>query len=114
MRMEALYQQKRAQDAKPSYQDLLRRVRRLEAENRRLKAWETEQKDLERRLADALAKILSGFLPICARCKRIREETGRWSPIETYIQDHTEAVFSHSLCPDCARDHYPDFVTTTK
>ncbi len=94
----------------PSYQELEERVRELEKDNRRLRAWEKEQKDLERRLADALTKILSGFLPICARCKRIRGEDGAWSQIETYIQDHTEAVFSHSVCPECARNFFPDFI----
>ncbi|MFH1887831.1 MAG: hypothetical protein ABIM40_14140 [Pseudomonadota bacterium] len=100
----------RTGDAKPSYQELEKRLRLLEEENRRLRNWEREQKELERRLADALTKVLSGFLPICARCKRIRDEDGAWNQVETYIQDHTEAVFSHGVCPECARNFYPDFI----
>jgi len=61
-------------------------------------------------LEDALAsvKTLSGLLPICASCKRIRDDNGYWNQIESYISEHSEADFSHSLCPDCARKLYPD------
>ncbi len=59
---------------------------------------------------DALAKVrtLGGLLPICAHCKKIRDDTGYWNRIETYIADHSEAEFSHSVCPDCARELYPE------
>jgi len=53
-------------------------------------------------------KKLSGFLPICASCKKIRDDKGYWNQIETYIKEHSEAQFSHSLCPDCAEKLYPD------
>lgn len=53
-------------------------------------------------------KQLSGLLPICAKCKRIRDEHDNWHEIETYISNHSEADFSHSLCPDCARALYPE------
>lgn len=53
-------------------------------------------------------KILSGFLPICASCKKIRDDQGYWNQIEAYIRDHSEAEFSHSICPDCAKELYPD------
>jgi hypothetical protein len=61
-------------------------------------------------LEDALAnvKTLRGLLPICASCKRIRDDRGYWSQIEVYVRTHSEADFSHSLCPDCARRLYPD------
>jgi len=61
-------------------------------------------------LGQALAEVktLSGLLPICASCKKIRDEGGRWSHIETYIRQHSDANFSHSLCPDCACRLYPD------
>ena len=54
-------------------------------------------------------KTLSGLLPICAHCKNIRNDKGYWSQIETYIRDHSEAEFSHGICPECAKKFYPDF-----
>jgi hypothetical protein len=54
-------------------------------------------------------KILRGFLPICASCKKIRDDHGYWTQIEAYIHDHSEAEFSHSVCPECAKKLYPDF-----
>lgn len=61
-------------------------------------------------LQDALAKIkkLSGMLPICSSCKKIRDDEGYWQQIESFIQDHSEAEFSHSICPDCAKKLYAD------
>jgi hypothetical protein len=63
-----------------------------------------------RRLDQALAnvKTLSGLLPICASCKRIRDDRGYWSQIESYLRRHTEADFSHGLCPDCVSRLYPE------
>lgn len=55
-------------------------------------------------------KILSGFLPICASCKKIRDDKGYWNQIETFIREHSEAEFSHSICPECAQKLYPEFV----
>ena len=52
-------------------------------------------------------KYLEGFLPVCSFCKRIRVSED-WIPIEDYISKRSEAVFSHSLCPDCAEKHYPE------
>jgi len=62
-------------------------------------------------LKEALAKVkaLSGLLPICASCKKIRDDKGYWTQVEVYIRDHSEADFSHSICPDCAAKLYPDF-----
>jgi len=54
-------------------------------------------------------KTLSGFLPICASCKNIRDDKGYWNQIEAYISDHSEAVFSHGICPECCQKLYPDF-----
>ena len=61
-------------------------------------------------LREALSKIktLSGLLPICSSCKKIRDDKGYWSQIEGYISDHSAAEFSHSICPDCAKKLYPD------
>lgn len=55
-------------------------------------------------------KVLSGFLPICASCKKIRDDKGYWNQIEVYVRDHSEAEFTHSICPACARKLYPDFI----
>lgn len=62
------------------------------------------------KLEEALAKVkkLSGLLPICASCKKIRDDKGYWNQIESYIRDHSEAEFSHSICPECAKELYPD------
>lgn len=54
-------------------------------------------------------KTLSGFLPICASCKKIRDDRGYWNQIETYISDHSEAEFSHGICPECCKKLYPEF-----
>ena len=53
-------------------------------------------------------KILRGILPICSFCKRIRDENEKWFQIEAYISRHSEALFSHGICPECERKHYPE------
>jgi hypothetical protein len=67
--------------------------------------------DLKKKLQDALEqiKILRGVLPICASCKKIRDDKGCWNQLEVYIKEHPEAVFSHGICPDCAKKLYPNF-----
>lgn len=69
-----------------------------------------ERENLIKQLEDSLAKVklLSGFLPICASCKKIRDDQGYWQQVEKYIRTHSEAQFSHSICPDCAHKLYPD------
>ena len=71
---------------------------------------EKEKNQLIEKLQQALSHVkkLSGFLPICASCKKIRDDSGYWNQIETYIRDHSEAEFSHSLCPECSRKLYPE------
>jgi len=54
-------------------------------------------------------RLLSGLLPICASCKKIRDDKGYWTQIESYISEHSEAEFSHGICPDCVRKLYPEF-----
>ena len=68
------------------------------------------RKKVEKELRAALAEVkqLSGLLPICASCKKIRDDKGYWNQIEGYIQEHSEAVFSHGICPDCMKKLYPD------
>lgn len=52
-------------------------------------------------------KVLRGILPICSFCKKIRDDAGYWNQVETYIQKHSDADFSHSICPSCVNKHYP-------
>jgi hypothetical protein len=60
---------------------------------------------LYRKHADEQIKILSGLLSICASCKKIRDERDRWKRLEDYLEDHSEAKFNHSLCPDCLEEY---------
>lgn len=71
---------------------------------------EQEREKLITELQNALRelKVLNGLLPICASCKKIRDDKGYWNQIEAYIQAHSNAEFSHSLCPECAKALYPD------
>ncbi len=71
---------------------------------------EEERERLIQSLQDALAQVktLRGLLPICANCKKIRDDSGYWRQVEDYIHEHSEADFSHSICPDCMRKLYPE------
>ena len=71
----------------------------------------TSSKNLIAKLQEALnqVQLLSGLLPICASCKKIRDEREVWQPLESYIQAHSEAKFSHGVCPDCLRKLYPEY-----
>jgi CheY-like chemotaxis protein len=64
-------------------------------------------------LQEALAKVklLSGLLPICAHCKKIRDDEGYWQQVEIYVKDHSEAEFRHGFCPDCIQELFPDIYT---
>lgn len=72
---------------------------------------EREQRELVGKLQDAMSKIkiLSGMMPICANCKKIRNDKGYWEQIEIYIRDRSDADFTHSICPECAKKLYPDY-----
>ncbi len=72
------------------------------------KRLQTEKDNLLHELQEAFKKVktLSGFLPICANCKKIRDDKGYWNQIEEYIRDHSEAEFSHGICPGCAKKIY--------
>jgi hypothetical protein len=78
---------------------------------RNLKKSEEDLRYERDNLQKALAKVktLSGLLPICAHCKKIRDDKGYWNQIESYIRDHSEVEFSHSICPECAKNFYPEF-----
>ncbi|MEJ2041501.1 MAG: hypothetical protein P8X55_21620 [Desulfosarcinaceae bacterium] len=53
-------------------------------------------------------KTLEGIIPICCMCKKVRDDKGYWERIEAYLSRHSEAMFSHGICPDCAKEHYPE------
>jgi PAS domain S-box-containing protein len=80
------------------------------------KRTERERENLVSRLQLAIAKIktLRGLVPICASCKKIRDDRGFWHQLEVYIRDHSDAEFSHSVCPGCAKELYPDLRTSNK
>ncbi|MCK4980213.1 MAG: hypothetical protein KAS62_07445, partial [Candidatus Delongbacteria bacterium] len=63
-------------------------------------------KNKELKRARKELKVLDGLLPICSYCKKIRDDDGKWDPLETYIDKKSEAKLSHSICPDCAKEHY--------
>lgn len=71
---------------------------------------ENEREALIAKLQEALSKVkqLSGIIPICASCKQVRDDKGFWNQVEMYIRDHSEAEFSHSICPKCAKKLYPE------
>lgn len=75
------------------------------------KKTEAERELLIRSLEEALdsVKTLRGMVPICASCKKIRDDKGYWNQVEAYVSAHSEAKFSHGICPDCARKLYPEF-----
>jgi len=68
-----------------------------------------ERSIAERERALDEIKILRGFLPICASCKKIRDDQGCWTQIEVYIRDHSEAEFSHGICSECTKKLYPEY-----
>ncbi|MHC4660017.1 MAG: PAS domain-containing protein [Planctomycetota bacterium] len=79
----------------------------------KLKEAEEERKRLICELQEALAKVktLKGLIPICASCKKIRDDKGYWHQIEVYVRDHSEADFSHGCCPDCVKKLFPGIST---
>ena len=81
---------------------------RLVTEIEQHKQVEKERKKLIKELKEALANIktLSGLLPICSHCKKIRDDKGYWNKIEGYIQKHSTAQFSHGICPECSDELY--------
>jgi hypothetical protein len=63
---------------------------------------------LHRQLEDALTKVLNGYIPVCMHCKAIRDDTGRWERLESYLSRRTSAMLSHGICQTCLATHYPD------
>jgi ligand-binding sensor domain-containing protein len=82
----------------------------------RLRRLRAHERELEARVKEAVAQIqtLKGLLPICASCKKIRDDSGYWNQMETYIHEHSGADFSHSICPECLLKLYPDYAHARK
>ncbi len=77
----------------------------------RKQADEEREKLIEQLMnAKSEIKVLSGLLPICSSCKRIRDDQGQWAPIEQFIDEHSEAEFSHGICPECASKLFPNYM----
>jgi hypothetical protein len=83
-----------------------------------LRVWQLllREKELKKSVDESLAriKVLNGLIPICARCKKIRDDKGYWDQLEGYIQSHSEAKFSHGVCPECAEKLYGDLYKKMK
>ena len=86
--------------------------RNVDEKNRAEKAREQVIEELKSALAQV--KKLSGLLPICSVCKKIRDDKGYWNRIEKYLEEHSEAMLTHSLCPACIKIHYPDLDIPTE
>ena len=114
-------ERKQAEDELRTHRDHLEemvkeRTVKLEKTNKQLKIEILERKRVEKereklitKLQEALdhVKTLKGLVPICASCKNVRNDDGFWQQVEAYVSEHTEAEFSHSICPDCMKELYP-------
>ncbi|HOC59655.1 MAG: PAS domain S-box protein [Syntrophaceae bacterium] len=83
-------------------------IRDISERKKEEKAREKLIEELRQALSEV--KTLSGLLPICASCKKIRNDKGYWEQIESFIGEHSEAEFSHGICPDCAKKLYPEYI----
>lgn len=97
--------------------DMIQNIRSITTSRDELNREVDERKRIEQtllaerdKLQGALSeiKVLRGILPVCSFCKKIRDDQGSWNQIEAYIQEHSDAEFSHSICKECANKHYPD------
>lgn len=95
----------------PLFSSMAHSEEELQKMNAKLSTLSEGQQKLIAELQGALARIktLRGMLPICASCKKVRDDKGYWSQIEAYISEHSEAEFSHGLCPECAQKLYPTY-----
>lgn len=82
---------------------------KIEVEERKLAQEDKDKLIVELQEALKKVKTLSGLLPICASCKNVRDDKGYWSKIESYIRTHSDADFTHSICPECASKLYPEY-----
>lgn len=103
-------------DAEANYLNLMPAIINRATEHKRLldakKQWELERERLIVELQEAMANVkrLSGLLPICSACKKVRDDQGYWSQVEVYIHEHSEAAFTHSICPQCLKKLYPQHI----
>lgn len=74
----------------------------------------SQRLEMELMEAQAQVKTLGGLLPICAHCKKIRDDQGYWQRIEAYLERHSEASFTHGICPQCVRELYPEYVNAVE
>jgi hypothetical protein len=83
---------------------------RLNVSNSKLEKTITEKEDLILKLQKTIDEVivLRGILPICSLCKKIRDDDGYWHQVESYVRSHSEADFTHGICPDCMKELYPD------
>jgi CheY-like chemotaxis protein len=93
--------------------ELRARVRsalRISRAHRHIEEQRLEMVQLNRDLKEAIEQIrtMSELLSMCAHCRKIREDDGSWSELESYVRQHTDSEFSHGICPSCAREHYPE------
>ena len=79
---------------------------------RRILEMQNAMADKVQELQKALNEVrtLRGIIPICASCKKIRDDKGYWNQVEAYVRDHSEAEFSHGICPECMKELYPEFM----
>ena len=82
---------------------IARLQQQLEVQNAQL-----QEKNAELEAALDTVNLLSGMLPICANCKKIRDDTGYWEDVAVYVHEHSEVEFTHGICPDCIETLYPD------
>lgn len=90
--------------------ELIEANRKLTSEVQERQRAERELESLVQELKEALAKVktLSGLLPICANCKKIRDDQGYWIQVEVFVREHSDADFTHGICPECAAALYPE------
>jgi len=95
---------------------LLRNIQMLTKtlENQNILRIRLEKVNRELKKALAEVKVLRGIVPICSYCKQIRDDKGYWNQIEKYISEHSEAFFSHSICPTCLHEHHSDMLMMKK
>ena len=79
----------------------------LDIRERKKAEMEKEATIVELKKAIDEIKILKGLIPICAKCKKVRDDAGYWQHIETYIRERSDAQFTHGICPNCAKELYP-------
>jgi len=108
--------QQEIKDRTRSQEELRLRNQELERLNTQLTTTKETLESTNRELEQALSDVrqLSGMLPICSSCKKIRNDSGYWQQIEAYFKDHSQVEFSHSICPDCAAKLYPDYFNKIK